>query len=118
VAACAALAAALAAAAYRRRGRRAAPRARDATLRWLEAARDAERRGDADAAAAAASRALRAALAAPAASAAEEIGGLAETGPAGDAARLLARLEAARFSGSAERPALAEIEASIERLRC
>jgi hypothetical protein len=116
----AALAGALALALAWRRRRRAAPASpRAETERWLAAARAAERRADAEAAAAAAGRALRAALrAAPGLSAEEIAAGLPAEGPAHEAGRLLAQLERARFAAGAARPALAEIEASIERLRC
>jgi len=120
-AAAAALAGAVALAlAWRRSRRRAAtPSPRAEAERWLAAARAAERRADAEAACAAAGRALRAALrAAPGLSAEEIAARLPAQGPAHDAGRLLAQLERARFATGAARPALAEIEASIERLHC
>lgn len=119
VGASALLAGGLAVAARLRWRRRAAPSAAEEIALWLAAARDAERRGDRDAAASSAGRALRAALAAAPALAAEEIAARhPDAGPAHDAAQLLARLERARFSAAATAPPLAEVEASIERLRC
>jgi hypothetical protein len=112
----AAAAALVALAAERRRRVRAEPS--DARARsLLDAARAAALRGDAGASADAAGRALRAALSGPAALSGEELARQAPPGPRQDAARLLLRIEHARFAPGGTPPDLAEVEAALARLR-
>jgi hypothetical protein len=103
----------------RRRRQPAAPSLEQQVAHRLAAARAAARCGDAATVAVEAGRALRAALRAEPGLSAEEIARqLPAVGPARDACRLLAEIERARFSAGAAPPPLAEIEASIARLRC